>query len=53
MQLFVIDENGHVVFEFNTDHGNDRGYHLNSSKVMQAKMIKTVKEALQFLERRP
>jgi len=49
MRLFVLDENGNVVFEFNTD-GN---HHLDSSKVVQAKVIKVIMEALQFLRRRP
>ena len=49
MRLFVLDENGNVVFEFNID-SDASGYHLNSSREMQAKVIK---EALQFLGRRP
>jgi len=49
MRLFVLDENGNVVFEFNTD-GN---HHLDSSKAMQAKVIKMILEALQFVGRRP
>jgi len=52
MRLFVLDENGNVVFEFNVD-SDASGYHLNSSKAMQAKVIKVIKEALQFLGRRP
>jgi hypothetical protein len=47
MKLFVLDENGHVVFEFNAEEG--LGYHIETSNVMQAKVIVMISEALRFL----
>ena len=54
MRLFVLDEDGNVVFEFNTDVKSVvHNYRLSSSMVVQAKVIGVIREALQFLGRRP
>ncbi len=53
MQLFVLDEDGHVVFEFRTDGNNAiQSYHTSPSKVVQAKVVKMIAGALHFLQRR-
>ncbi len=49
MKLYVLDENGHVVFEFNT---KDHVYHIDTSVDAQAKVIKAISEALRFLKTR-
>lgn len=54
MRLFVLDKNGRVVFEFNTENENEDGhdYRLDSSRNVQADVIKVIKQALQFLSKK-
>jgi hypothetical protein len=46
MKLYVLDDSGHVVFEFSPDAG---GLRLATSMEIKVKIISLVKAALKFL----
>jgi hypothetical protein len=47
MQIYVLDEDGRVVFEYGPDNG--RGFHLDAATDVRVKVIKVITTALQFL----
>lgn len=46
MKLYVLDENGHIVFEFENRDGD---YDVEPTRLLQLAVIKIVRDALNHL----